>query len=68
MAYCSNETAVAMDDCDTGTGSNSAELMREQERWKKEGKNIQWVCQLAFPFEKVTHLTAPKMSRENKGR
>lgn len=58
-----------MDDCDTGTGSSSPELMREQGRRKKaRKKNIQCVCQLAFPFEKVIHLTAPEMSRKNKGR
>lgn len=38
------------------------------QRKGEEGKKIiQWVCQLAFPFEKVIHLTAPKMSWENKG-
>lgn len=56
-----------MDDCDTGTGSSSAELMRDQGRQKKvTKKTIQWVCQLAFPFEKVIHLTAPKMSQKTK--
>lgn len=42
---------------------------RKREREKKEGgkKSFNRVCQLAFPFEKVIHLTAPKMSWENKG-
>lgn len=29
-------------------------------------ENIQWICQLAFPSEKVIHLTAPKTSSEYK--
>lgn len=41
--------------------------MRERERGETERKSIQWICQLAFPSEKVIHLTAPKMSWENKG-
>lgn len=39
---------------------------KEMEESEKK-TNIHWVCQLAFHFEKVTHLTAPKMSRKNKG-
>lgn len=41
---------------------------RKGEREKKRGKkSFNRVCQLAFPFEKVIHLTAPKMPWENKG-
>lgn len=67
MAYNSNEHTEVTDDCEHSDRYRQCRINERETGGREKEKNIQWICQLAFPSEKVIRLTAPKMSWEYKG-